>query len=164
MNTDRSYSIQGIDGPSSKKIRGRHQSEAAASRFPGEMIAKANGNIRAAKIDNVEARKGLVEDLPVEDAPVNRVISNCVTNLSPEKPKVFREIYRVLKPGGRILFRRSSPEQRLEFHQKRQIPFDLVFPGHEGLLPVDLSPGYPQPHIGRGFDYHAGLVGRPFVE
>lgn len=68
-----------------------------------EMIAKANGNIRAAKINNVEVRKGLIEDLPVEDASVNWVISNCVISLSPEKPKVFREISRVLKPGGQML-------------------------------------------------------------
>ena len=49
---------------------------------------------------NVEFRKGLIEDLPVESGTVDYAISNCVINLSPDKPAVFREIARVLKPGG----------------------------------------------------------------
>ena len=68
-----------------------------------EMIAKANENIRAGKFTNVEVRKGLIENLPVENNSVDWVISNCVINLSPEKTKVFREIARALKPGGRML-------------------------------------------------------------
>ena len=67
------------------------------------MIARARKNIRAAGLDNVEVRKGIIEDLPVEDGSVDWVISNCVINLSPEKPRVFAEIARVLKPGGRML-------------------------------------------------------------
>jgi arsenite methyltransferase len=63
------------------------------------MIAKANESIRASKLTNVEVRK----DMPVESDSVDWVISNCVINLSPEKTKVFREIARVLKPGGRML-------------------------------------------------------------
>lgn len=69
----------------------------------GEMIAKAEENIRAAGLANVEVRKGLIEALPVDDGSVDWVISNCVINLSPEKPRVFAEIARVLKPGGRML-------------------------------------------------------------
>jgi len=68
-----------------------------------EMIAKAREAIRAAGMTNVEVRKGIIEDLPVEDGSVDWVISNCVINLSPEKPRVFAEIARVLKPGGRML-------------------------------------------------------------
>lgn len=68
-----------------------------------EMIAKAKENIRVGGFTNVEVRKGIIEALPVEDASVDWVISNCVINLSPEKPRVFREIARVLKPGGRML-------------------------------------------------------------
>jgi SAM-dependent methyltransferase len=52
--------------------------------------------------DNIELRKGIIEELPVEDASVDWVISNCVINLSPEKERVFAEIARVLKPGGRF--------------------------------------------------------------
>lgn len=68
-----------------------------------EMLERANENIRASGMKNVEVRKGLIEEMPVEDASVDWVISNCVINLSPEKDKVFNEIYRVLKPGGRFL-------------------------------------------------------------
>jgi arsenite methyltransferase len=68
-----------------------------------EMIAKANENIKAGKYANVEVRKGIIEALPVESGSVDWVISNCVINLSPEKQKVFREIARVLRPGGRML-------------------------------------------------------------
>ncbi len=68
-----------------------------------EMIERASQNIAAAGLTNVEVRKGIIEDLPVETGTVDWVISNCVINLSPEKPKVFAEIARVLKPGGRML-------------------------------------------------------------
>jgi arsenite methyltransferase len=68
-----------------------------------EMIARAEKNIKAAGLDNVEVRKGIIEDMPVESSSVDWVISNCVINLSPEKDRVFAEIARVLKPGGRML-------------------------------------------------------------
>jgi arsenite methyltransferase len=53
-------------------------------------------------LDNVEFRLGEIEHLPVADASVDVVISNCVINLSPDKPQVWREIARALKPGGRV--------------------------------------------------------------
>jgi arsenite methyltransferase len=68
-----------------------------------DMIAKARENIRAGNFTNVEVRKGIIEELPVESNSIDWVISNCVINLSPEKNKVFREIARVLKPGGQML-------------------------------------------------------------
>lgn len=68
-----------------------------------EMLAKARENIAAAGLDNVEVRKGLIEELPVESSSVDWVISNCVINLSPEKDRVFAEIARVLAPGGQVL-------------------------------------------------------------
>jgi SAM-dependent methyltransferase len=67
------------------------------------MLAKARENIRRAGLDNVEVRKGLIEQLPLENSSVDWVVSNCVLNLSPEKPRVFAEIARVLKPGGQML-------------------------------------------------------------
>lgn len=66
------------------------------------MIDRARENIKAAGADNIEIRYGLIEELPVDTGSVDWVISNCVINLSPEKPKVFKEISRVLKPGGRM--------------------------------------------------------------
>jgi len=71
-----------------------------------EMLTAARRNIIAYRaqsgLDNVEFRLGEIEHLPVADASVDVVISNCVINLSPDKPQVWREIVRVLKPGGRI--------------------------------------------------------------
>ncbi len=86
-----------------------------------EMIAKARENIAAAKLENVEVRKGIIEDLPVETGSVDWVISNCVINLSPEKERVFAEIARVLKPGGAMLVSdivaRDLPRELLENRQ-----------------------------------------------
>jgi arsenite methyltransferase len=71
-----------------------------------EMLAKARNNIATYRertgLDNVEFRLGEIEHLPVADASVDVVISNCVINLSPDKPQVWLEIARVLKPGGRV--------------------------------------------------------------
>ncbi|MEO6907576.1 MAG: methyltransferase domain-containing protein, partial [Abditibacteriaceae bacterium] len=67
------------------------------------MIDAAQENIKKAGASNVEAKLGYVEDLPIEDNSIDLVISNCVLNMSPDKDKVFAEIYRVLKPGGRMV-------------------------------------------------------------
>jgi arsenite methyltransferase len=66
------------------------------------MIAKARANAKKGDYVNVEFRLGEIEALPVADNSVDVVISNCVVNLSPEKPRVFREAFRVLKAGGRL--------------------------------------------------------------
>jgi C_GCAxxG_C_C family probable redox protein len=67
-----------------------------------EMVGKARENAKKAGAKNVEFRLGEIEHLPVEDGCADVIISNCVINLSPEKGKVFREAYRVLKGGGRL--------------------------------------------------------------
>ncbi|MBI2925887.1 MAG: arsenite methyltransferase [Verrucomicrobia bacterium] len=71
-----------------------------------EMLSKARRNAVSYRqqtgLDNVEFRLGEIEHLPVADASVDVVISNCVLNLSPDKPQVWREIARVLRPGGRV--------------------------------------------------------------
>ena len=68
----------------------------------GAMIDAARENAARAGFDNVEVRKGLIEELPIDSDSVDWVISNCVINLSPEKTKVFQEVHRILKPGGRF--------------------------------------------------------------
>jgi len=67
------------------------------------MLARARDNAARAGITNVEFRKGLIEQLPVEDASVDVVISNCVINLVPDKGAVYSEVARVLRPGGRVI-------------------------------------------------------------
>ncbi len=66
------------------------------------MISKARLSAERAGTSNVDFRLGEIENLPVADHTVDVVISNCVVNLSPNKPQVFRETYRVLRPGGRV--------------------------------------------------------------
>ncbi len=67
-----------------------------------EMLALARRNAKDAGVTNAEFLKGYIEDIPLPRETVNVVISNCVVNLSPDKPRVFAEVFRVLAPGGRV--------------------------------------------------------------
>jgi len=78
-----------------------------------EMLALARENAAKADATNVHFLKGLIEEIPLDDASVDVVISNCVVNLSPEKDKVLGEVARVLRPGGRIGISDVVAEDRL---------------------------------------------------
>lgn len=68
-----------------------------------DMVEKAKDNARRSNYTNVEFRLGEIEKLPLDKESVDVVISNCVINLSPDKGRVFKEVYRVLKPDGKMV-------------------------------------------------------------
>ncbi|MPY93145.1 MAG: arsenite methyltransferase [Acidimicrobiia bacterium] len=113
-----------------------------------EMLELARRNAAAAGVENVEFHEGHIEAVPLPDESIDVVISNCVINLSPDKPAVFAEVHRVLRPGGRLGVSDVVTEDRLS-------PEDRAARGSyvgciAGALPVG--------------EYRAGLAAAGFVD
>ena len=125
-----------------------------------EMVERARANALKGDFANVEFRLGEIEALPVADASVDAVISNCVLNLSADRPRVLREVGRVLKPGGRVMisdlvseqpvpdFVAASKESLVGCLPVRTDEYaaDLAAAGFTGIS-VEMRRRYPSEHI-----------------
>ena len=125
-----------------------------------EMVNLAKKNAAKGGYPQVEFRQGFIEDLPVEDNSVDLVISNCVVNLSPDKARVYQEVFRVLKPGGRIAI--SDPIRIGEIPQE-MLSSDKAFCGcisgamsiaeletyltSAGFTNISITPEYPPKEV-----------------
>ncbi len=94
-----------------------------------EMIEAARRNIAEAGAKNIEVRKGVIEELPVESNSVDWVISNCVINLSPDKDKAFAEIARVLRPGGHFSISDIVAEDLPEWLREQAVAYTACIGG-----------------------------------
>ncbi len=114
----------------------------------------------ATGLGNVEFRQGTIEKLPLEDDTVDLVISNCVINLSPDKPRVFREVFRVLRPGGRmvvsdIVLNRALPE-KLKSSETLYVSCVAGALPREDYLSAIRSAGFPEVEVLADSLYSAG--------
>ncbi len=126
------------------------------------MLEKARRNAERAGVAHVEFREGRLESLPVADASVDAVTSNCVINLVPDKAAVFREIARVLRPGGRLVISDIILDGRLPQALEQDL---LAWVGcvagamdREGYFGLVTSAGLGTPEVLHDLDYLAGLA------
>lgn len=121
-----------------------------------EMLERARANLTAAGVTNVQFLKGYIEDIPLPDAAVDVVISNCVINLSTDKPALFAELGRVVRSGGRIAFSDVVADDTLSVEQRAErgshvgcIAGALSFREYRdglaavGFQDVDITPTHP---------------------
>ncbi len=126
-----------------------------------EMLEKARRNIADSGLQNVEVRKGVIEELPVESQSVDWVISNCVINLSPEKDRVFAEIVRVLKPGGRMLVSDIVVEELPDFIRSNEALYHGCIGGaisESGYVAGLRRAGLAEVEVRKRFVYEAGQL------
>lgn len=100
------------------------------------MLEKANANKTRMGVQNVEFRRGHIEDLPVRDNRIDVIMSNCVINLSPDKGAVFAEAFRVLKRGGRVSF--SDIVTDGEFNEAQRADMDGWAACVTGAIPAEI--------------------------
>ncbi|MCP3981825.1 MAG: arsenite methyltransferase, partial [bacterium] len=122
------------------------------------MLALARKNAGEGGYDNVEFREGRLEALPVDDASIDAVTSNCVINLVPDKQAVYREIARVLRPGGRVIVsdivvERPLPESLLREMNEANCVVTAIL--RERYLDVIRDAGLGEPEVLRDIDYLA---------
>ena len=94
-----------------------------------EMVDKATDNVSRAGYSNIDVRLGMIEELPIENSSVDWVLSNCVINLSQDKARVFSEIARVLKPGGRFSISDIVVEELPEFVRENAAMYSACVAG-----------------------------------
>ncbi len=116
-----------------------------------EMLQKARANAQKSGVENVEFRLGEIEHLPLADATVDVIISNCVINLAPDKNAVFRDAYRVLRPGGRMCISDIVATEELPDDLKNDM--DMVSSCIGGAVHVDalvaglIAAGFDAPEV-----------------
>ena len=142
-----------------------------------EMVERARANALKGGFTNVEFRLGEIEALPVGDASVDAVISNCVLNLSADRPRVLREVMRALKPGGRVMISdlvSDQPVPGFVAHSKESLvgclpvqvteyEADLATAGFTGIS-VEKRQRYPSEHIFADPQVAAVIRGNPARE